>query len=69
MSIQEILTVNEVAALLKMSRGQVYEMTRNRARARNEHPLPCLRINGNLRFRRADIDAWLDTLAESERVQ
>jgi excisionase family DNA binding protein len=63
----EILTVNEVAELLKMSREQVYEQTRNRARVRNAHPIPAIRINGNLRFRRSDIERWLDRLSESER--
>jgi hypothetical protein len=30
-----------------------------------DHPLPVLKINGNLRFRKADVDGWLAKLAES----
>ena len=63
----EILTVEEVAAMLKMSKRQIYEQTRKRGQVRQEHPIPILRINGNLRFRKADIEAWLDQLA-SENV-
>jgi len=50
----EILTVDDLAAMLKMSRGQIYEMTRARTRtgSMREHPLPVLRINGNVRFRK-----------------
>jgi predicted DNA-binding transcriptional regulator AlpA len=65
----EILTVEELATLLKMKRRQIYEMTRGRARVRQALPLPLplLRINGNLRFRRTDVAKWLDELAEHER--
>ena len=61
----EILTVDELADLLKMSRGQVYEMTKQRTRtgSMKDHPLPVLKINGNLRFRKADVDGWLASLA------
>ena len=57
----EILTVDDLAVLLKMKRSQIYTMTRHRAKARQLLPLPFLRINGNLRFRRTDIAKWLDT--------
>jgi excisionase family DNA binding protein len=60
----EVLTIEQVAAWLKMSRRQVYEMTRSRGQARMDDPIPMLRINGNVRFRRVDVDAWLSRLAE-----
>jgi predicted DNA-binding transcriptional regulator AlpA len=63
----EILTVDDLAALLKMKRSQIYTMTRHRARVRHPLPLPLLRINGNLRFRRTEIAKWLDQLAEYEQ--
>lgn len=64
----EILTVAEVAALLKMSKGQIYEMTRARTRsgAMRENPLPVVKINGNVRFVRSDIEIWIEKLAENE---
>lgn len=60
----EILTLDDVAKLLKMTRNQVYTMTRARSQERMEVPLPVLRINGNLRFRRNDVEAWVETLAK-----
>ena len=65
----EILTVEELAALLKMSRKQIYTMCEARTRttgAMREHPLPALKINGNLRFRKAAIDEWLLKLEASK---
>ena len=63
----EILTVDDVAGLLRMTRQQIYEQTRRRARIRQPLPLPFVHINGNLRFRRSDIATWLDQLAEYEK--
>jgi predicted DNA-binding transcriptional regulator AlpA len=63
----EIMTVQDLADILKVSRRQVYEMTRTRGQVRPHLPLPVLRINGNLRFRRTDIEKWLDQLAEEGR--
>ena len=64
----EILTVEELATLLKMSKGQIYEMTKQRTRtgSMKENPLPVLKINGNVRFRKVDVDSWLAQLAEEK---
>lgn len=63
----EILTIEQVAAWLQMSRRQVYEMTRSRGQARIDDPIPVLRINGNVRFRRVDVELWLARLAKGGR--
>jgi len=65
----EILTVPELASLLKMSRRQVYELTRSRGQIKQEHPVPILRINGNIRFSRRAVEAWLERIGGSGRVQ
>lgn len=64
----EILTITELAPMLKMSERQIYTMceTRTRNGAMKDHPLPVLKINGNLRFRKADVDSWLTRLAEGK---
>ena len=56
---QEILTIQEVAWILNMSPGQVYEMTRERSQKRMKYPIPFFKPNGKLRFRRKDIDTWV----------
>lgn len=52
MSNEELWKVPEVAAYLKVSRGQVYRLT-------SQNAIPFVRVGG-LRFRKRDIDAWLD---------
>jgi hypothetical protein len=60
-----ILTVEELAELLKLQPSQVYTMTRKRARRRMEPlPLPYLKINGNLRFSKEAVENWLAEMQE-----
>jgi predicted DNA-binding transcriptional regulator AlpA len=61
----EILDVEGLAAFLKMSKGQIYSMTERRTRAKQEHPLPFMRVNGNLRFSKSAVEAWLRQLQEA----
>ncbi|MFZ0801122.1 MAG: helix-turn-helix domain-containing protein [Terriglobales bacterium] len=63
----EILTIDEVASILKCKRSCVYELTRQRSRARQEHPIPFLKMPFGLRFRRSDIEAWLDVIARADK--
>jgi excisionase family DNA binding protein len=65
----EILTVAEVAAMLKLSKSQIYEMTNKRTRTGSirENPIPYLRLGRSLRFRKSDIEAWLEKLVANEK--
>lgn len=60
----EIMTTKEVAALLKMSKSQVYELVKTKTRAGEvrDLPLPVLKINCSIRFLRSDIEAWIEKL-------
>jgi hypothetical protein len=51
----QILTLEDVAARLKVSERWVYEKTRLRCR----NPLPCIRMGRYLRFHWIDVSAWL----------
>ncbi len=56
----ELLTVEDLAAWLKVSPRQIYELSRSRSLARGRHPLPSIKIHKKmLRFRRSDVEAWL----------
>ena len=65
----EILTITELATLLKMSKRQIYTLceTRTRTGSMKNHPLPVLKINGNLRFRKAAIDEWVKLIEGKPR--
>lgn len=49
----EILTLPEVARLLKVAEKTVYTMAQKR-------DLPAFKVGGQWRFRRADLDSWID---------
>jgi len=65
----EILTVEDLAKWLKISKRSVYEMTRERGQQRHEIPLPVLRLPCGMRFLRSDVEAWIRRCAESGSVQ
>lgn len=49
----EILTLPEVAQLLKVAEKTVYTMAQR-------GDLPAFKVGGQWRFRRADLDDWID---------
>lgn len=49
----EILTLLEVAQLLKVAEKTVYTMAQ-------KGELPAFKVGGQWRFRRTDLDAWID---------
>jgi len=49
----EILTLPEVAQLLKVAEKTVYTMAQ-------KGELPAFKVGGQWRFRRADLDVWID---------
>ena len=51
--------IEDVATYLGIPLSSVYKMTAKRS----TNPIPHLKIGGRLRFRKADIDAWLDLWA------
>jgi Helix-turn-helix domain len=60
----EILTVADVARLLRCEVSSVYNLTRKRS-VKYVHQLPVIRAPFGLRFRKSDVLAWLDKMAGS----
>jgi excisionase family DNA binding protein len=62
---QTILTIDEVASLLRVSKKTVYEWTSQRGIERlRRNPFPVLRINSTIRFVREDVLAWINKQKE-----
>lgn len=61
----EILDITELAALLKFSRSQCYELCREGVRSRVAHPVPMINVNGNRRFDKTAVTEWLHQLQEN----
>ncbi|MBI3599746.1 MAG: helix-turn-helix domain-containing protein [Nitrospinae bacterium] len=51
---EKLMTISDVAELLNMRRGQIYQLTFKKR-------IPYLKKIGGLRFRRSDIEKWLDS--------
>jgi predicted DNA-binding transcriptional regulator AlpA len=62
----ELLTADEVAALLKISKCQVYELAKPRTRSGDvrENPLPSIRLGSSVRFNHEAIERWLERIAK-----
>ncbi len=61
MSDDQILTVRDVAALLKVGEKTIYMMAQ-------AGDLPGFKVRGQWRFRRSDIDAWIGEQVEHARA-
>ena len=48
-----LMTVEDVAALLKVEKQLVYKLKRDRK-------IPFIKIGGVIRFRRVDVDEWIE---------
>lgn len=61
----EILTAGEVAAMLRVSKRQVYELCKQRTPSGDvrEHPMPCVRLGKLVRFNKAAVEEWVEQLA------
>jgi hypothetical protein len=54
----DILTVPEVAEMLKCKPSSIYNLTRSRGQARYGNAIPVLRLPMGLRFRRSSVLVW-----------
>jgi hypothetical protein len=64
----EVLTMEEAAAILKMKPRQVYELTRHRSQERHDIPFPAFSIHCKAkRIRRSDLMNWIEQLTSRRR--
>jgi predicted DNA-binding transcriptional regulator AlpA len=66
----EILTVEEVATLLKVSKWHVYELAKPRTKTGDvrNNTLPCVRLGNCVRFRKSDVEQWVERLSRLNGV-
>ena len=57
---EDILTPEELAQRLKVSKNWVFEQTRRRAKVRQKNPLPYIRLGKYLRFSWIQVCSWLE---------
>jgi hypothetical protein len=66
---EPLLNMDEAAALLKLTKEQLYELTRNRSRVRQAVPLPVVRIGKRKMFRASSLNDWISKLEQTATVQ
>ena len=59
---EPLLSIDEAAVLLRLTRPQLYELTRARSRARQAHPIPMCRLGKRIAFRRESLEQWITAL-------
>ncbi len=61
----EILTADEVATWLRVSKRHVYELSKQRTKSGDvrDNPLPCVRFGKSIRFNKAAVEAWFERLS------
>jgi len=59
MSVDPILTIKDVASILKLAEKTVYSMAQ-------EGELPAFKVRGQWRIRRADFEKWIALQAQSQ---
>ena len=62
MSTDEVLTLKEVATLLKIAERTAYMMVQRGG-------LPGFKVGGQWRFKRADIDGWMEAQKRPDRSE
>jgi excisionase family DNA binding protein len=58
MAITELMTIDDLAAYLKVSRRTIYEWLKL-------NKIPALKLVGQWRFKRDKIDAWMEQHAQA----
>lgn len=57
----ELLTMTEVASMLKVTKRTIGEMCRERTRQAQPNPIPVIRLNKKLvRFSRTAVERWIE---------
>lgn len=59
-----VLTMDEAAAELKLTRTQLYELTRKRCRQRMAHPIPYVKFGKRILFQRQSLLDWIRTMEQ-----
>ena len=66
----EVLTLRDVARILKCRTKQIYELSRRRGQERSTKPLPVFTVHSKMkRVRKQDLVAWLDELVKVSRAE
>jgi excisionase family DNA binding protein len=61
-NMEPLLNMDEAAALLKLTKQQLYELCRSRSRSRQEQPIPFVKLGKRRLFRASSLNEWVSKL-------
>ena len=64
---EPLLDMDEAAALLKLTKPQLYEICRTRSRCRSTVPIPLVKIGKRKMFRASSLNQWVSQLEHASR--
>lgn len=64
---EPLLNMEQAAALLSLTKKQLYELTRRRARLRQALPVPLVKLGKRRMFRASSLHAWVTALEQQEK--
>ena len=64
-----LLSFSEAAELLGLKPHQLYQLTRNRSRAKQIHPIPVCRLGKRIAFRREALEQWILKLEGADKAK
>jgi predicted DNA-binding transcriptional regulator AlpA len=62
---EPLLDMDEAAALLKLTKDQLYEICRTRSRCRQTVPIPVVRIGKRRMYRASSLNEWVSQLEQT----
>jgi predicted DNA-binding transcriptional regulator AlpA len=65
--VEPLLDLETAGKLLGLTKPQLYELCRSRARLRHAHPIPYLKVGKVIRFRASSLNEWANKLERRER--
>jgi predicted DNA-binding transcriptional regulator AlpA len=67
----EILTADEVASLLRVSKRHVFELAQPRTKSGDirENPIPCLRLGKSVRFSKTAVEQWINAISATKKSE
>jgi excisionase family DNA binding protein len=65
---EPLLNMDEAAALLKLTKDQLYHLCRTRSRVRQSVPIPFIKVGKVRRFKASSLAAWVAELEKQATV-
>ena len=62
---ETLINMDQAAALLGLTKAQLYELTRTRSRNRQIVPIPFVQLGKRKMFRASSLDEWISQLGEA----